>query len=434
VVGLAILLTGLAGVTSRTAALAASTGRLGSGEKLTAGQFVMSPNNQYKLIMQGDGNLVLYACSHALWSTKTGGHSGAFAIMQTDGNLVVYPASGPALWATPTQGHPGAYLAVQDQGNLVIYPTSGSFLWTNNTVTNYTPMCGGTKLFAGQSVLSPNGAYKLIMQGDGNLVLYESSTSKAAWNTGTGGNSGAWMTVQATDGHIVVYSASNTALWASALPAANPGAFLTVQNSGNLVEYTSAGTVLWQAIGLQTLPMPSWWKSMNCSYLDASGNPHANGTVLGSWMGLVSCGPGTTSHSTSFSSTPISVTEWQCVELSERWLYQQFGLPMQHADGNRVAPAYANYIAAHPSANYPLVYETPSSAGAAVGPGDVMSYNDGVYGHTAVVTAVTSTSYTILSENWSNGTGNPFTTLKVVGGVPQGFSGYSVVGWLHVTV
>ena len=49
-----------------------------------------------------------------------------------DGNLVVYNASGAAVWSSVTWGHPGAYLVVQSDGNLVIYD-GASPIWATNT-------------------------------------------------------------------------------------------------------------------------------------------------------------------------------------------------------------------------------------------------------------------------------------------------------------
>ena len=46
------------------------------------------------------------------------------------------------------------------------------------------------------------------MQGDGNLVLY-SSSSAALWASGTSGNSGAYL-VLGDDGNLVVDSAAGT--------------------------------------------------------------------------------------------------------------------------------------------------------------------------------------------------------------------------------
>jgi hypothetical protein len=417
---------------SRPASAATAVSRLDSGVGIRSGASLDSANHNYVLRMQTDGNLVFSTCGHGLWSSNTAGHPGAFVVMQTAGNLVVYTADGAtALWSSPTAGHAGAYLAIQDAGNLVIYPAGGgSYLWASSFGTGYTPLCAGTTLTSGQAVGSPNGAYQVYMASTGDFGLRNANTFAVVWDSKTS-QPGSRAVLQATDGHLVVYSSSNQPLWA-APTAGGAGAYLAVTDSGNLVEYSAAGATVWQAIGLRPVPQPSWWKGVNCSYLDASGKPHANGNALGSFLGLVSCGPGSTGRYTQFSSTPVSVQEWQCVELTDRWLWQEFGLPQQVANGNRVAPVYWSYIKAK-APKTPLTYETPTTPGASVTPGDVMSYDDGLYGHTAVVTKVTATSYTILSENWSHGNGSQLTPLAVKNGVPQGFSGYHVVGWLHYT-
>lgn len=94
------------------------------------------------LIMQGDGNLVLYAHMdgenrRAIWATGTQGNSGAYAVFQGDGNLVVYNASGSPRWASGTNGS-GETLKLQNDRNLVIYNASGSAVWSTGTYTrNY---------------------------------------------------------------------------------------------------------------------------------------------------------------------------------------------------------------------------------------------------------------------------------------------------------
>lgn len=95
------------------------------------GTTVLSCNGSYKLVMQTDGNLVLYQGVRSLWSTGTNGTSAYFAEMQTDGNFVLYDALGNAKWASGTAGNPGAHLAIQNAGNLVIYSSSGTVLWVN---------------------------------------------------------------------------------------------------------------------------------------------------------------------------------------------------------------------------------------------------------------------------------------------------------------
>ncbi len=45
----------------------------------------------------------------------------------------------------------------------------------------------GASLRPGQALTSTGGQYRLVYQGDGNLVLYDSSDATAQWNSGTGG-------------------------------------------------------------------------------------------------------------------------------------------------------------------------------------------------------------------------------------------------------
>ncbi|MFM8269210.1 MAG: hypothetical protein ACKN9V_03395 [Pseudomonadota bacterium] len=102
---------------------------------LRAGEFLTAASNTYRLIMQGDGNLVLYGPAGALWHSKTHGNPGAYAVFQGDGNLVVYRADGQkALGHSKTHKNPGAKLILQEDGNLVIYTAnSGGAIWDSKT-------------------------------------------------------------------------------------------------------------------------------------------------------------------------------------------------------------------------------------------------------------------------------------------------------------
>jgi exopolysaccharide biosynthesis protein len=215
------------------------TGLVKPGQVLHAGKWVRSPNKKYGLILQTDGNLVLYHGKKALWSTVTGGHAGATAIMQTDGNLVVYSSAKKALWSSNTGRHAGATLVVQNDGNLVIYSKAKKALWSRHiTLGSLRP---GYVLDQGQAVRSMNGDYTLQQQTDGNLVLYRGKT--ALWSTQTTG-SGVYALMQ-TDGNFVVYQGTK-ALWNSGT-GGNPGATLAVQDDGNVVVYGKAGKALWSS-------------------------------------------------------------------------------------------------------------------------------------------------------------------------------------------
>ncbi|MFF3159925.1 hypothetical protein [Streptomyces sp. NPDC057910] len=97
---------------------------------LSRGESVSS--DTARLVMQSDGNLVIYdEFNRARWASNTVGR-GWTASFQGDGNFVVYTRSGHPVWASNTDGHPGSRLAVQDDGNVVIYDGSRA-VWASNT-------------------------------------------------------------------------------------------------------------------------------------------------------------------------------------------------------------------------------------------------------------------------------------------------------------
>lgn len=215
---------------------------LGSGQAMWRGDVVRSSNRQYRLVMQGDGNLVLYFKSRAVWSSGTAGHPGAHAVMQGDGNLVIYaPHGGPALWYSGTGGHPGAFLAVQTDANVVVYSTAQVALWSSSSFNNRLDQ--GERLKPGYVLYAPDRAVRLEMQGDGNLVVY--GGNRALWNSGTSGHPGAYTVMQG-DGNFVVYSESTRALWSSG-SAGRGGARLALQGDGNLVVYPASEPAVWNA-------------------------------------------------------------------------------------------------------------------------------------------------------------------------------------------
>ena len=85
------------------------------------------------------------------------------------------------------------------------------------------------------------------MQGDANLVIYESATMTAVWSSGTyvrPGNGGdtAYAIMQG-DGHFMVIR-NNSAVFASGTWG-HPDAYLVLEDSGLLVIHDPAGTAIW---------------------------------------------------------------------------------------------------------------------------------------------------------------------------------------------
>lgn len=115
---------------------------LGPGDFLERNDYIRSPSGRLALILQGDGNLVLYdlapdgytpGMKHALWATGTQGSDTTRATVQTDGNLVLTNDSGTPRWASGTQGHASSSLFAQDDGNVVLYDGGGKAVWATDT-------------------------------------------------------------------------------------------------------------------------------------------------------------------------------------------------------------------------------------------------------------------------------------------------------------
>lgn len=107
------------------------------GSQLAINQMILSPNKNFKLVMQSDGNLVVYQTidQKPLWASGTMNSGAIVARMQLDGNFVLYNANNASKWATNTNGHPGAILTLLDTADLVVYTsiTNLTVLWTSGT-------------------------------------------------------------------------------------------------------------------------------------------------------------------------------------------------------------------------------------------------------------------------------------------------------------
>ncbi len=140
-------------LTSTVPQTTASTGNLGdtlytNTEFTQTGIFdyiLESSNKRFQLKFQRDRNLVLYdtQSNQAIWSSGTSTNvinhptinsTGPNLVMQDDGNLVIYAGGSQnnLVWSSGTAGTSDSYyLKVQDDGNVVIYKPSP--VWATNT-------------------------------------------------------------------------------------------------------------------------------------------------------------------------------------------------------------------------------------------------------------------------------------------------------------
>jgi hypothetical protein len=113
-------------------------GYLLPNQGLNPGQTLRSCNNGYRLTLQFDGNLVAYNAHNAVvWASGTNRNTPRYLIMQGDGNLVIY-FTNRSPWSTHTNGRINrpndTIFRLQDDGNLVVYVDQGTgAVWSSDT-------------------------------------------------------------------------------------------------------------------------------------------------------------------------------------------------------------------------------------------------------------------------------------------------------------
>jgi uncharacterized protein YjbI with pentapeptide repeats len=145
---------------------------IASGSTFAQGQWIESPNGQFTVNMQADGNLVEYQGGTAIWASGT---SGAVAtVMQSDCNLVIYNASqvgqpAGALYTTGTGGDPSGNcsFSVANDGSLAVATSTGVVRWARYangtlyshriTMTQNAPVYSGPSASSSQISTIPQG-------------------------------------------------------------------------------------------------------------------------------------------------------------------------------------------------------------------------------------------------------------------------------------
>jgi hypothetical protein len=184
------------------------------------------------------------------------------------------------------------------------------------------------------------------------------------------------------------------------------------------------------------LPTPSWWSGDcdNNNYQNSIQNPdRIDSYPLGAvYLGLPACGPrpyydNAPDVTVNFFPGSWGVYEWECVELSMRFLYLMYGIAPYQANGSQVVWNYSGSL---------LVKIPNSTAGQAPQPNDVLSYGStSTSGHTSVVTASDvngngNGTVTVIEENAAV---SGSSTLTVTNWSVAGDAG-TVSGWLHSTL
>ena len=222
------------------------------GQSLQPRQTLQSDNRLHTLIMQPDGNAVLYnSRSQPLWSTNTGGLiQPRDFIMQNDGNLVLYDTSGQPHWASNTQGNPGAFLNVQNDGNLVVYragsatETADNALWAAGS--NDAPAPGDQI----QAILSAHNSYRAQvgvppLQWSDSLAASAQVWANHLAATGTFEHSGAGENL--AEGTAGAFSLTQLVdMWGNEEQNFKEGTFPDVSTTGNWEDVGHYTQVVWR--------------------------------------------------------------------------------------------------------------------------------------------------------------------------------------------
>ena len=102
-------------------AASAQDNTLSPDEQLGPNDYLISSNGRYRFTNQGDGTMAVTVEGYVVWSLQRG--VGSLVMQGIDGNLVLYGDGGSVLWSSETNAgwKAGGYLVMQDDGNRVLY-------------------------------------------------------------------------------------------------------------------------------------------------------------------------------------------------------------------------------------------------------------------------------------------------------------------------
>ena len=242
---------------------------LRAGEHLSE-RAVSSPNGEYSLVHQHDGNLVLYRHEdrEAVWASDSQYQDSADRAIVADGfserpgrlllrehgELVVLRVTGEQVWSAPAVGHT---LVVTDAGRASLLGGSGDVVWQTpepeplddeEGEVPWTSVPDGRRLrrgevLRGQTLISPNGAFTLVSNQEGFLYLRQAE-GPVLWIHHLGWLHGLELT---EDGILQVRNWDEEELPVGflALPEDFRVTEMVVSDDGRLTFTDDAGEVVW---------------------------------------------------------------------------------------------------------------------------------------------------------------------------------------------
>jgi subtilase family serine protease len=221
---------------------ATATSVTSSSVAVPAGTSIHSPNGQFWLDLQQNGNLVEWGNGRALWSTGTAG-AGNTMSLGANGVLTVRSASGAVEWTSKAATSSGsAKLTVTDTGDVRVTAGSGKVLWRNKA-PGADRLVPGASLVQGQSLWDTAGKRRLVVRADGQLRVVIGSRTAMKVTSGGGGSA----LQMASNGNVVLWDQFGSVAWSTKTSRfGGSGVTLRMQTDGDLV--LRKGTkVIWKS-------------------------------------------------------------------------------------------------------------------------------------------------------------------------------------------
>lgn len=189
-------------------------------------------------------------CAKILWMTSGWAQSDYMAFQ--NGQLVVFGAQPlSALWSSGVSCGSGScspVATIGPDGNLTVYNGS-TLLWASysNYASAGNGLVYGDQLTYGQSISSPNGQYTLTMWSNGDLVLWNNSTSSSPWSSVTTGGANSSACISST-GYLQVWTGTGcTGTLEVQYGGTGSIDHLIVTNAGTIQLLQATDALVWQS-------------------------------------------------------------------------------------------------------------------------------------------------------------------------------------------
>jgi len=225
-------------------------------EGITSGNAPILKASKCNVKLLDDGNLVIHdANGKPLWASNTYNKGiGPYNMkMHENGNLVVYDSNDENIWQSGTtdKGDGPYRVTLDDTCTMGIYDSKNknTNLWHVNeskAEKQKASTCSSSINYGLCENKISSSTIDLVMQDDGNLVIYEKNGTYK-WATGTNGKgTGPYRLMMQTDGNLVIYDSKNAAIWATGTNGKG-GNMLTVTDDKNVVMSSNSNPKIWSS-------------------------------------------------------------------------------------------------------------------------------------------------------------------------------------------